>query len=173
MKRLRGWLVGALQDAAFISCIMFMILVGGLLLSRMLVVTGVIDHLVEAITSVADTPLKFMILASVLYVILGCFLDTTSMMVVTLPFLFPAVVALDIDPIWFGIVLVKLIEISVITPPVGFNLFAVMSAVRGQATFGHVYKGVIPFIVLDLLVLVLLIMYPELATWLPETMIER
>ena len=173
MKRLRGWLVGALQDAAFISCIMFMILVGGLLLSRMLVVTGVIDHLVEAITSVADTPLKFMILASVLYIILGCFLDTTSMMVVTLPFLFPAVVALDIDPIWFGIVLVKLIEISVITPPVGFNLFAVMSAVRGQATFGHVYKGVIPFIVLDLLVLALLIMYPELATWLPETMIER
>ena len=173
MKRLRGWLVGALQDAAFISCIMFMILVGGLLLSRMLVVTGVIDHLVEAITSIADTPLKFMILASVLYIILGCFLDTTSMMVVTLPFLFPAVVALDIDPIWFGIVLVKLIEISVITPPVGFNLFAVMSAVRGQATFGHVYKGVVPFIVFDLLVLVLLIMYPELATWLPETMIER
>ena len=173
MRGVRGWLVGALQDAAFMSCIMFMILVGGLILSRMLVVTGVIDHLVVAITSVADTPLKFMILASVLYIILGCFLDTTSMMVVTLPFLFPAVVALEIDPIWFGIVLVKLIEISVITPPVGFNLFAVMSAVRGQATFGHVYKGVIPFIVLDLMVLVLLIMYPELATWLPETMIAR
>ena len=172
MKRLRGWLVGALQDAAFISCIIFLILVGGLLLSRMLVVTGVIDHLVEAITSVADTPLKFMILASVLYIILGCFLDTTSMMVVTLPFLFPAVVALDIDPIWFGIVLVKLIEISVITPPVGINLFAVMGAVKGQATFGHVYKGVLAFIVFDLLVLVLLIMFPELATWLPRTMIE-
>ena len=172
MKRLRGWLVGALQDAAFISCIIFLILVGGLLLSRMLVVTGVIDHLVEAITSVADTPLKFMILASVLYIILGCFLDTTSMMVVTLPFLFPAVVALDIDPIWFGIVLVKLIEISVITPPVGINLFAVMGAVKGQATFGHVYKGVLAFIVFDLLVLVLLITFPELATWLPRTMIE-
>ena len=173
MRGVRGWLIGALQDAAFMSCIMFMILVGGLILSRMLVVTGVIDHLVVAITSVADTPLKFMILASILYILLGCFLDTTSMMVVTLPFLFPVVVALDIDPIWFGIVLVKLIEISVITPPVGFNLFAVMSAVRGQATFGQVYKGVIPFIVFDLLVLALLIMYPELATWLPETMIER
>ena len=172
MKRLRGWLVGALQDAAFISCIIFLILVGGLLLSRMLVVTGVIDHLVEAITSVADTPLKFMILASVLYVILGCFLDTTSMMVVTLPFLFPAVVALDIDPIWFGIVLVKLIEISVITPPVGINLFAVMGAVKGQATFGDVYKGVVAFIFFDLIVLVFLIMFPELATWLPKTMIE-
>ena len=172
MKRLRGWLVAALQDAAFISCIIFLILVGGLLLSRMLVVTGVIDHLVDAITSVADTPLKFMILASVLYVILGCFLDTTSMMVVTLPFLFPAVVALDIDPIWFGIVLVKLIEISVITPPVGINLFAVMGAVKGQATFGDVYKGVIAFIFFDLIVLVFLIMFPDLATWLPRTMIE-
>ena len=172
MKRLRGWLVAALQDAAFISCIIFLILVGGLLLSRMLVATGVIDHLVDSITSVADTPLKFMILASVLYIVLGCFLDTTSMMVVTLPFLFPAVVALDIDPIWFGIVLVKLIEISVITPPVGINLFAVMGAVKGQATFGDVYKGVVAFIFFDLIVLVFLIMYPELATWLPRTMIE-
>ena len=171
MKRLRGWLVPALQDAAFISCIIFMILVGGLLLSRMLVVTGVIDGLVAGITSVADTPIKFMIMASLLYIVLGCFLDTTSMMVVTLPFLFPVVVALDIDPIWFGIVLVKLIEISVITPPVGINLFAVMGAVGKGATFGDVYKGVIPFIFFDLIVLALLIMFPELATWLPKTMI--
>ncbi len=172
MKRLSGWLVPALQDAAFISCIIFLILIGGLLLSRMLVVTGVIDELVLAITAVADTPIKFMILASILYILLGCFLDTTSMMVVTLPFLFPVVVALEIDPIWFGIVLVKLIEISVITPPVGINLFAVMGAVGSQATFGDVYKGVFPFILFDLVVLVFLILFPELATWLPKTMIE-
>ncbi len=88
MKRLSGWLVAALQDAAFISCIIFLILIGGLLLSRMLVVTGVIDVLVQSITSAADTPLKFMALASLLYLVLGCFLDTTSMMVVTLPFLY-------------------------------------------------------------------------------------
>jgi tripartite ATP-independent transporter DctM subunit len=172
MKSLRGWFVPALQDAAFISCIIFTILIGGLLLSRMLVATGVIDELVTGITSVADTPLKFMIMASLLYIVLGCFLDTTSMMVVTLPFLFPVVVALEIDPIWFGIVLVKLIEISVITPPVGINLFAVMGAVGKGATFGDVYKGVIPFIFFDLIVLVLLIAFPALATWLPQTMID-
>ena len=113
-----------------------------------------------------------MILASVLYVVLGCFLDTTSMMVVTLPFLYPVTVALGIDPIWFGIVLVKLIEISVVTPPVGINLFAVMSAVGSQATFKHVYLGVAPFIVFDLVVLGLLIAFPDLATWLPRRMIE-
>jgi C4-dicarboxylate transporter DctM subunit len=167
-----GWLIPALQDAASISCLIFIILIGGLLLSRMLVVVGVIDDMVAQITAIASTPLRFMILASILYIVLGCFLDTTSMMVVTLPFLFPVVVALNIDPIWFGIVLVKLIEISVVTPPVGINLFAVMGAVAGRADFRHVATGVIPFIFLDLIVLGLLIAYPELATWLPKQMID-
>ncbi len=171
-KTLKGWLPPALYDAASISCVIFIILIGGLLLSRMLVVVGVIDQLVEVITSIADTPLKFMIFVSILYILLGCFLDTTSMMVVTLPFLFPVVVELGIDPIWFGIVLVKLIEISVITPPVGINLFAVLSAVGDKAEFHHVVKGVIPFIVFDLIVLALLIVFPELATWLPQKMIS-
>ncbi len=111
-------------------------------------------------------------MASILYIVLGCFLDTTSMMIVTLPFLFPVVTALDIDPIWFGIVLVKLIEISVVTPPVGINLFAVLGAVGKEADFRHVALGVIPFIFFDLIVLALLIIFPELATWLPKQMIQ-
>ncbi len=170
-KTLKGWLPPVLYDAASISCVIFIILIGGLLLSRMLVVVGVIDGLVEVITSVADTPLKFMIFVSILYILLGCFLDTTSMLVVTLPFLFPVVVELNIDPIWFGIVLVKLIEISVVTPPVGINLFAVLSAVGDQAGYQHVVKGVVPFILFDLVVLALLIIFPSLATYLPQLMI--
>ncbi|MYD77794.1 MAG: TRAP transporter large permease [Gammaproteobacteria bacterium] len=171
-KTLKGWLPPVLYDAASISCVIFIILIGGLLLSRMLVVVGVIDGLVDFITTIADTPLKFMIFVSILYILLGCFLDTTSMMVVTLPFLFPVVVELNIDPIWFGIVVVKLIEISVITPPVGINLFAVLSAVGDKAEFHHVAKGVLPFIIFDILVLALLIAFPELATWLPQKMIS-
>jgi len=170
-RTVRKWLIPSLQDAASISCIIFVILIGGLLLSRMLVVVGVIDDMVAQITLLASDPVSFMILASILYIVLGCFLDTTSMMVVTLPFLFPVVVKLGIDPIWFGIVLVKLIEISVVTPPVGINLFAVLGAVGNQATFKHVALGVIPFIFLDLIVLALLIMFPQLATWLPQQMI--
>ncbi len=167
-----GWLTPALRDAASISCIIFVILIGGLLLSRMLVVVGVIDDLVVQITAIASSPVRFMIMASILYILLGCFLDTTSMMIVTLPFLFPVVTALEIDPIWFGIVLVKLIEISVVTPPVGINLFAVLGAVGKEADFRHVALGVIPFIFFDLIVLALLIMFPELATWLPKQMIQ-
>lgn len=171
-RGVRGWLIPALRDAASISCIIFVILIGGLLLSRMLAVVGVIDDMVLQITAVASSPLSFMIAASILYIVLGCFLDTTSMMIVTLPFLFPVVLDLGIDPIWFGIVLVKLIEISVVTPPVGINLFAVMGAVGKAADFRHVALGVIPFIFFDLIVLALLIMYPELATWLPKQMIQ-
>lgn len=172
-KGLGRWLTPVLQDAAAVSCVIFVILIGGLLLSRMLVVVGVIDHVVVAITSIASTPIRFLILACVLYLVLGCFLDTTSMMVVTLPFLFPVVLALKIDPIWFGIILVKLIEISVLTPPVGLNLFAVLGATGGRATFEDVVKGVIPFILLELGVLALLVAVPELTTWLPNRMIGR
>ncbi len=164
------WLAPVLGDAAAISCTIFAILIGGLLLSRMLVVVGVIDHLVVLITGFASTPLKFMLLVSVLYLVLGCFLDTTSMMVVTLPFIFPVVAALNIDPIWFGIVLVKLIEISVVTPPVGVNLFAVLGAAGKDTTVNDVVRGVLPFIALELLVLAILIALPGLTTWLPNRM---
>jgi tripartite ATP-independent transporter DctM subunit len=167
------WIGPVLRDAAAITCTMFAILIGGLLLSRMLVATGVIDHLVLGITSIASTPLRFMVLVCLLYLTLGCFLDTTSMMVVTLPFLFGAVTALKIDPIWFGIVLVKLIEISVVTPPVGVNLFAVLSAAGEETQMQDVVRGVAPFIALELIVLALLIAFPELSTWLPDTMLGR
>lgn len=168
---LRTKLVPTLIEAAGVSSIIFVILIGGLLFSRMLVVSGIIDGFVETITSVAGSQLGFMLLASLMYLFLGCFLDTTSMMVVTLPFIFPVVQHFDIDPIWFGIVLVKLVEISVITPPVGVNLFAVMSAVDKSTTFAHLVRGVVPFIVLEMIVLAILIAFPELSTWLPDIMI--
>jgi tripartite ATP-independent transporter DctM subunit len=172
-KGLGKWLSPTLQDAASISCVIFIILIGGLLLSRMLVVTGVIDLIVAHVTAIASTPLRFMILASILYLVLGCFIDTTSMMVVTLPFLFPVVVALDIDPIWFGIVLVKLIEISVVTPPVGVNLFAVLGAAGKKTNFKDLIVGVIPFIGFEMIVLAILIAFPDLSTWLPQRMFAR
>jgi tripartite ATP-independent transporter DctM subunit len=172
-RGVRGWLMRVLGESAAISCTMFAILIGGLLLSRMLVITGVIDHLVVGITSIASTPERFMLLACALYLVLGCFLDTTSMMVVTLPFVFPIVTALDIDPIWFGIVLVKLIEISVVTPPVGVNLFAVSSAAGKETTMGEIVRGVLPFIGFEILVLALLVALPELSTWLPNQMLGR
>ncbi|MEZ5653212.1 MAG: TRAP transporter large permease [Burkholderiaceae bacterium] len=169
----RGWLGRALGDSAAIACTLFAVLIGGLLLSRMLVISGVIDELVTLVTDLAGSPARFMVIACLFYLLLGCFLDTTSMMVVTLPFVYPVVQSLNIDPIWFGVVLVKLIEISVITPPVGVNLFAVMSAAEGRVSFGQVVRGVLPLIALEGVVLSLLVAFPSLATWLPERMLGQ
>ncbi len=167
-----GWLMPVAKDAALVSAAVFAILIGGLLFSRMLVATGVIDGAVDLVTALAGDPISFLILVSVLFLVLGCFLDTTSMLVVTLPFLFPVARELGIDPVWFAVVTVKLIEISVITPPVGVNLFAVMGAAGPDLRMGQVVRGVWPFILMEVLVLALLIAVPSLSTWLPSQVLD-
>lgn len=169
--RFKAWLPAALSEAAAVSCIIFGILIGGLLFSRMIVVTGVIDEFVGLVDLVAANRLQFLILVCVFYLIVGCFLDTTSMMIVTLPFVFPAAMKFEIDPIWFGILVVKLVEIAVITPPVGLNLFAVMSVVDRDTTWSHLIRGVMPFIALEMIVLAVLVAFPEISTWLPRRML--
>lgn len=169
--RMKPWLWPALNEAAAVSCIIFGILVGGLLFSRMIVVTGVVDDFVELVARIASDPMGFLLLVCIFYLIVGCFLDTTSMMIVTLPFIFPAAMKFDIDPIWFGILIVKLVEIAVITPPVGLNLFAVMSVVDKDTTWSHLIRGVTPFIVLEIIVLAILVAFPEISLWLPRRML--
>jgi len=167
-RGVRGWLVPGLREAAALSCILFVVLIGGLVFSRFLAATGAVSAVVGGVTDVAQIPLAFVVLTALVLLVLGALVDTTSMMVIVLPFLFPAAQALNIDPIWFGIVVVKLVEISVITPPVGINLFAVMGAASTRAGTFDLYKGVLPFIVLDLLVLGAVVAWPSLATWLPN-----
>jgi C4-dicarboxylate transporter, DctM subunit len=169
--RFRAWLPPALSEAAAVSCIIFGILIGGLLFSRMIVVTGVIDEFVGFVGAIAANQMQFLLLVCIFYLIVGCFLDTTSMMIVTLPFMFPAAMQFDTDPIWFGILIVKLVEIAVITPPVGLNLFAVMSVVDRETTWSHLIRGVMPFIALEIVVLALLVAFPEISTWLPRRML--
>jgi C4-dicarboxylate transporter, DctM subunit len=164
---LLGWLPVSLREAAYISCTIFVILIGGLLFSRMLVAAGIIPEIVAYFRTFDLGPVGFLIGVSILLLALGSLLDTTSMMVVTLPFLFPISQEVGVNPVWFGIIVVKLIEISVITPPIGLNLFAVQSAAGPEAGFGTIVRGVIPFIFIELWVLAALIAFPALSLWLP------
>jgi TRAP-type C4-dicarboxylate transport system permease large subunit len=93
------------------------------------------------------------------------------MMIITLPFVFPIVEKFGINPIWFGILFVKLIEISVVTPPVGLNLFAVMSAAGKECTFRQLVMGVLPFLGMEMITLTILILFPQISLWLPDTML--
>jgi TRAP-type C4-dicarboxylate transport system permease large subunit len=123
------------------------------------------------VLSITHTPLGIILLFSVMYLILGCLIDTTSMMIVTLPFVYPVVKQAGIDGIWFGILLVKLVEIATMTPPVGLNLFAVAAAGKEHVTLDDLIRGIWPYILIELVILAVLIIFPVLSTWLPSQML--
>ena len=171
-KRL-GWrgLWEATRASANITCVIFTIIIGGLLFSRFLVLVGFIDAFGPLVLGFTRSPLGIILLFSLMYLVLGCLIDTTSMMIVTLPFVYPVVKQAGIDGIWFGILLVKLVEIATMTPPVGLNLFAVAAAGKGLVTLGDLIRGIWPYILIELVILAVLIAFPALSTWLPSRML--
>ena len=149
---------------------LFIIIIGGLLFSRFLVVSGFVADLTVLVTESGLTPTMFILAMVVMYFIMGMFVDPLSMLVMTVPFVFPVIKSFGMDPIWFAIVLTKMIEIAVITPPVGLNLFAVVSAAGGRVKTGDMFFGILPFVCMEIVILTILILFPGLSTWLPNTM---
>jgi TRAP-type C4-dicarboxylate transport system permease large subunit len=105
----------------------------------------------------------------VMYLILGCLMDAMAMIILTVPIIFPVVTALGFDPIWFGVIIVMTVELGLIHPPVGMNVFVIKSVVK-DVTFTTIFKGVLPFVATDILRLILLISFPIIATYLPSRM---
>jgi TRAP-type C4-dicarboxylate transport system permease large subunit len=111
---------------------------------------------------------RYGVLALILlmYLILGCLMDAMAMIILTVPIVFPVVIALGFDPIWFGVIIVMTVELGLIHPPVGMNVFVIKSVV-GELKFSTIFRGVAPFIVTDLVRLAILVAFPVIATWLP------
>jgi C4-dicarboxylate transporter, DctM subunit len=105
-----------------------------------------------------------------MYLVLGCLMDAMAMVILTVPIVFPVVTALGFDPIWFGIVIVMTVELGLIHPPVGMNVFVIKSVIK-DVNMSTIFVGVLPFVITDLIRLVILILFPLLATWLPQRMI--
>jgi tripartite ATP-independent transporter DctM subunit len=166
----KGALWESLIESARVSAVLFLIVMAGLMFSRFLLISGFIGDLKTFVTAVELTAPMFIATVIVLFLILGCFVDSVSLMVITLPFLHPISKALGIDGIWFGVLVIKLIEIAAITPPVGLNLFAVLSAAKGQLQSRELFMGVIPFLIVEAFILALMIAFPSIATLLPTLM---
>jgi C4-dicarboxylate transporter DctM subunit len=108
----------------------------------------------------------------VMYLVLGCLMDAMAMIILTVPIIFPVVSQLGFDPIWFGVIIVMTVELGLIHPPVGMNVFVIKSVVK-DVSFTTIFKGVIPFVLTDIIRLIILIAFPLLATWLPQHMMAR
>jgi C4-dicarboxylate transporter DctM subunit len=160
--------VGSLMGAVRTSCMIALILAGAAFLSLSMGFTGLPRALAAWIATLELSSVELIAALTVFYIILGCFLDGISIVVLTMAVVEPMIRAAGIDLIWFGIFVVVVVEMAQITPPVGFNLFVLQGMTGHELTY--VARTAVPFFLLMCLMVVLLVVFPELATWLPETM---
>jgi C4-dicarboxylate transporter DctM subunit len=149
-----------------ITSMIMLIAAAAFYLNFVLGMMGVPDMLTKFVVGLKASPGQIILILTLLYLILGCFLDALAMVVGTIPIVFPIVVALGIDPVWFGIFLVIMAELALITPPVGMNLY-VVQGVRGEGNIIDVIYGVLPFLLMMLLLVALIWFFPVIALWLP------
>lgn len=161
--------VDVLISSARTTGTLFAVLIGALVFANLINLGRVPDALSDWIDSLGIAPMLVLLLIMGIYLVLGCVLESISMMLLTVPVFYPVIVGLGIDPIWFGIVVVVAIEISLITPPVGLNLF-VLRAAAPQIPLMAIYRGILPFVVADILRLALLLAFPAITLVLPNMM---
>jgi C4-dicarboxylate transporter DctM subunit len=134
-----------------------------------LTVTQTPQKVTEFLTGLGLGRYGVLALIMVMYLVLGCLMDALAMIILTIPIIFPVITALGFDPIWFGVIIVMTVELGLIHPPVGMNVFVIKSVVQ-DVKFSTIFYGVLPFIATDLVRLVILIAFPILATFLPSRM---
>ena len=161
--------VEVLGETATTTAALFAVLIGAWIFSNFVNVAGLPQALREIVSSANLSPWAVMGLVLLIYIALGCVFESLSMLLLTVPIFFPLVTGLGFDPIWFGIIVVVVTEISLITPPVGLNVF-VLKGVVGDVSTGTIFRGVTPFWLFDILRLILLLAVPGLVLYLPERM---
>ena len=157
----------ALHGTIRISAMIMLVIAGAYFLNFAMTSAGLGRALTELLENTGLSPLGTLLLVVLLYLILGFFIETLSLMVATIPIIVPIIAGLGYDKVWFGVLMIVLIEMALITPPVGLNLFVVQSA-RAKGSMNEVILGVIPFVLVMLCMVALLIAVPGLALWLPS-----
>jgi len=162
-------LLGAFEGTVRTTAMVMAIVIAAFFLNFVLSTIGLTDAAVQWVGQLTWSPLSILMSIIVLYIVLGCFVESLTLMIATTPIIVPIIKHLGYDPVWFGVVFVILIEMALITPPIGMNLFVVQS-VRKKGPFRDVIVGSIPFVLLMFLLIGLLIAYPKLALWLPSVL---
>jgi len=166
-----GWQasLNALVESLRTTAAIFTILIGALLFGYFLTVTQTPQKVTEFLTGLGIGRYGVLLLIMALYLVLGCILDAMAMIILTIPILYPVVATLGFDPIWFGVIIVMTVELGLITPPVGMNVY-VIKGVAKDVALATIFRGVAPFIVTDILRLALLIAVPGIVLFLPGRM---
>jgi tripartite ATP-independent transporter DctM subunit len=164
-------LMQALLGTAAISGMILFIIVGATTFSQILTFSGATQGLVEAVQGAAASPLGVLIGMLTVLLVLGCFIDQVSMMLLTLPFFMPLVQHYGIDPLWFGVLYLIAMQLGLLTPPFGMLLFTMKGVAPKHIAIGQVYRAALPYVAIGLLMLALVLAWPPLATWLPHILL--
>jgi C4-dicarboxylate transporter, DctM subunit len=164
-----GRLMDCLVEALRTSVAIYTILIGAILFGYFLAITQVPQNLTQWLVGLGLGRYGTLLLILAMFVVMGCFLDAMAMIILMVPIVFPVILQLGFDPIWFGIIVVLTVELGLITPPVGMNVF-VISSIAHRVKLTTIFRGVLPFVAVDVIRLALLIAFPALVLFLPATM---
>lgn len=172
LRRRLSWtnLMASLRETVTTSAMIFFIIVGAMVFAQFLAVSRLPHFFIEMVTKQAVPPLVVVAMILAIYIFLGVFLDAVAMMALTLPVLFPLIESLGINGIWFGIMVIKMTEIALITPPLGLNVYVVKGLAPPETRLEDIFSGIIPFLFMDILTLAFIFIFPQIVLWLPDTM---
>jgi tripartite ATP-independent transporter DctM subunit len=162
--------VDSFKDAIGTTSQLFFVGIGAVIYMKFLALAGASQMFTELIGSWAVDPLLLVIGASIIYLILGMFLDPLGMILLTIPVFVPMFAALQLDLVWFGVLVVKYIGIGLLTPPVGFNVYVVKNVVGSSIPLETIFKGCFWFLLCEVFIMTLLISFPQISLWLPNSM---
>jgi C4-dicarboxylate transporter DctM subunit len=165
----RADIMRSLLETTRTTAAVFTVLIGALLFGYFLTVTQTPQKVTELLTGLGIGKYGVLALIMLMYLVLGCLMDALAMIILTVPIVFPVIKELGFDPIWFGVIIVMTVELGLIHPPVGMNIFVIKSVIE-DVKMSTMFYGVMPFIITDLLRLVILIAFPIIALWLPSRM---
>jgi tripartite ATP-independent transporter DctM subunit len=162
-------LTRSLMETVKTTAMIFTILIGAIMFNNFLILAGIPTLISDWITGLPLGKLAILVVILAMYFVLGCLLDSLAMILLTIPIVFPIVKALGYDPVWFGIIIVMVVELGLITPPIGMNVF-VIKGIAKEVPLETIFRGVTPFIVAQIILLAVLVAFPQIALWLPSTM---
>jgi tripartite ATP-independent transporter DctM subunit len=163
----------AMANVARTTAMIFLVIIGAMIFSKFLVLAGIPDLVLTAITSLHMSKYVVLLIIIVLYLIMGCFMTVPAMLAVSLPLFFPLAEGLGFNGVWFGIIIVLMCEIAALTPPVGLNVYVLKAVVGDLVPTGGIFRGIVPFFFLNLIIVAILIAFPQLSLWLPSMMFKR
>ena len=166
-------LMKALMGTAAITGVILFIIIGATTFAQILTFSGATNGLVNAIREAQFTPVAVLVTMMLILLVLGCFIDQVSMMLITLPFFMPLVTLYSLDPVWFGVLFLICMQLGLLTPPFGMLLFTMKSVAPREITMSQVFGAVTPYVVLGLVMLVAVMIFPPLATWLPKVLFAK